>query len=112
MVWQGPTIAVTSLTLVVSLSLVLTLRRPWPVQLNLTGAGSWELILSDGRIFLGEIARAQTDVDGAGEAGERDYTELVEFVRAAVQLAYEELAPRRAAGADAGARRPANGGTT
>ena len=61
---------------------------------------------------FGEIARAQTDVDGAGEAGERDYTELVEFVRAAVQLAYEELAPRRAAGADAGARRPANGGRT
>ena len=46
---------------------------------------------------LGEIARAAIGDEGESEEAERDYTELVEFVRAAVQLAFEELAPLRAA---------------
>lgn len=52
---------------------------------------------------LGEIARAAIGDEGESEEAERDYTELVEFVRAAVQLAFEELAPLRAA-----ATRPVN----
>lgn len=48
---------------------------------------------------LGEIARAAVGGGDVSEAAERDYAELVEFVRAAVQLAYEELAPLRAASA-------------
>lgn len=44
---------------------------------------------------LGEIGRAACDDDDAGEEAERDYVELVEFVRAAVQLVFEELAPQR-----------------
>lgn len=60
---------------------------------------------------LGEIARAATSGEDESEAAERDYAEVVEFVRAAVQLAFEELAPLRAA-----ATRPvsqaANEGTT
>jgi uncharacterized protein YgfB (UPF0149 family) len=43
-----------------------------------------------------EISRATIDGDEAGEQAERDYTELVEFVRASVLLAWEELAPQRA----------------
>lgn len=46
---------------------------------------------------LGEIARAACDDEETGEKAEREYAELVEFVRAAAQLAYEELAPLRAA---------------
>jgi uncharacterized protein YgfB (UPF0149 family) len=45
-----------------------------------------------------EISRATLAAGESGESGEeaeRDYTELVEFVRASVQLAYEELAPQR-----------------
>jgi len=52
---------------------------------------------------LGEIARAAIGDEGESEEAERDYTELVEFVRAAVQLTFEELAPLRAA-----ATRPVN----
>lgn len=43
-----------------------------------------------------EIARAAVDEGEQGEEAERDFSELVEFVRASVQLAYEELAPLRA----------------
>lgn len=46
---------------------------------------------------LGEIARAAIGDEGESEEAERDYTELVEFVRAAVQLVFEELAPLRIA---------------
>jgi uncharacterized protein YgfB (UPF0149 family) len=42
-----------------------------------------------------EISRATLAAGEAGEKAERDYAELVEFVRASVQLAYEELAPQR-----------------
>lgn len=43
-----------------------------------------------------EISRATLVTGEAGEEAEGDYVELTEFVRASVQLAYEELAPQRA----------------
>jgi uncharacterized protein YgfB (UPF0149 family) len=43
-----------------------------------------------------EISRAGLAHGESGEAAERDYAELVEFVRASAQLAWEELAPQRA----------------
>jgi uncharacterized protein YgfB (UPF0149 family) len=43
-----------------------------------------------------ELSRAALGTGEGGEEAERDYVELVEFVRASVQLAYEELAPQRA----------------
>lgn len=42
-----------------------------------------------------EISRAALVPGESGEAAERDYAELVEFVRASVQLAWEELGPLR-----------------
>jgi uncharacterized protein YgfB (UPF0149 family) len=42
-----------------------------------------------------EISRAGVATGDGGEQAERDYAELVEFVRASAQLAYEELAPQR-----------------
>jgi len=42
-----------------------------------------------------EISRAGLGHGESGETAERDYAELVEFVRASVQLAWEELAPQR-----------------
>lgn len=42
-----------------------------------------------------EISRAGLSHGESGEEAERDYAELVEFVRASVQLAWEELAPQR-----------------
>jgi uncharacterized protein YgfB (UPF0149 family) len=62
-------------------------------------AGDLEEILQD----FSEISRASLAGDQAGEEAERDYAELVEFVRASVQLAYEELRPQRER--DAAARR-------
>ncbi len=52
-----------------------------------------------------EITRAAADDDGDGESEESAYTELVEYLRVAAQLTYEELAELRApadAGDDAG----------
>jgi len=57
-------------------------------------------ILSD----FSEISRATLAWGEGGEEAERDYAELVEFVRASVQLAYEELAPQRARAAATGER--------
>ena len=51
-----------------------------------------------------EISRATLAAGEDGEEAERDYAELVEFVRASVQLTYEELAPHRARGAAPGER--------
>jgi uncharacterized protein len=48
---------------------------------------------------LAEIARASLAFDEGGEASEQDYAELVEFIRASVQLAWEELRGQRAAAA-------------
>jgi uncharacterized protein YgfB (UPF0149 family) len=42
-----------------------------------------------------EISRAGLAHGESGDAAERDYAELVEFVRASVQLAWEELAAQR-----------------
>ena len=42
-----------------------------------------------------EITRAAADDDGAGESEEIAYTELVEYLRVAAQLTYEELAEFR-----------------
>ncbi|MCH7853268.1 MAG: UPF0149 family protein [Proteobacteria bacterium] len=47
-----------------------------------------------------EITRASFDVDEDEESSESAYTELVEYVRVAVQLAYEELAEIRTAGGE------------
>jgi hypothetical protein len=44
-----------------------------------------------------EISRGALAADEGGEESERDYAELVEFIRASVQLAWEELRSRRAA---------------
>ena len=45
---------------------------------------------------LADIARAELEPGRAGEAGELDFRELVEFVRAGAQLAFVELAAARA----------------
>jgi uncharacterized protein len=46
---------------------------------------------------LAEISRAELEAGRGADAGEADYTELQEFVRAGAQLAFEELAALRAA---------------
>lgn len=48
---------------------------------------------------LSEISRAELEPGRTGDAGESDYAELQEFVRAGAQLAFDELAAFRAAGA-------------
>jgi hypothetical protein len=45
---------------------------------------------------LADIARAELEPDRAGDAGEGDFAELYEFVRAGAQLAFDELAGARA----------------
>ncbi len=45
---------------------------------------------------LGDIARAELEPGRSAEAGEGDFFELVEFVRAGAQLAFDELAGARA----------------
>ena len=45
---------------------------------------------------LTDIARAELEPGRSLDAGEGDYTELVEFVRAGAQLAWDELAESRA----------------
>jgi uncharacterized protein YgfB (UPF0149 family) len=52
---------------------------------------------------LADITRAEVGPGGDRERDEGDYTELVEFVRAGVQLAFEETAALRAAAPGAGA---------
>ena len=49
---------------------------------------------------FGEISRASIDPEESEESNETSYAELVEYLRAATQLAYEELAPQRAAGGE------------
>lgn len=48
-----------------------------------------------------QITRAAADAGDGDEANERAYTELVEYVRVAVQLAYEELADLRGVAVEA-----------
>lgn len=50
-----------------------------------------------------QITRAEAGEEEAEEANERAYAELVEYVRVAAQLAYEELSELRAGGAAADA---------
>jgi uncharacterized protein YgfB (UPF0149 family) len=45
---------------------------------------------------LGDIARAELEPGRRGEAGEGDFFELVEFVRAGAQLAFDALSVARA----------------
>lgn len=66
--------------------------------------GDMDEILRD----LGEIARAAISGEAVSDEAESDYTELVEFVRAAAQLAFEELTPLRAAAAARPVRGAAN----
>lgn len=63
-------------------------------------SGDLEEILRD----FSELSRAALSGDEADEDAERDFTELVEFVRAGVLLAYAELAPLRARSVPAGRR--------
>lgn len=51
---------------------------------------------------LTEISRASLDESEPADASEDAYFELVEFVRAGVQLTYEELAPFRERGLESG----------
>jgi uncharacterized protein len=44
---------------------------------------------------LSDIARAELEPGRSAEAGEEDYTELFEFVRAGTQLTWDELAATR-----------------
>lgn len=48
-----------------------------------------------------QITRATTVADGHSESDEAAYAELVEYLRVAAQLTYEELADIRLSGADA-----------
>lgn len=48
-----------------------------------------------------QITRATTVADGHSESDEAAYAELVEYLRVAAQLTYEELADIRPSGADA-----------
>ena len=61
---------------------------------SIAGAGDVAEFLRD----LAEIARAELEPGGGDDAGEGDFTELVEFVRAGAQLTFDELA---GAGSDA-----------
>ena len=61
-------------------------------QEAVNAAGDVDEFLRD----LADIARAELEPGRGGEAGERDYAELVEFVRAGAQLAFDELAGARA----------------
>ncbi len=45
---------------------------------------------------FGEISRASIDPEETEESNESSYAEIVEYLRAAAQLAYEELQERRA----------------
>ena len=56
------------------------------------GAGDVGEFLRD----LADIARAELEPGRAGEAGEKDFWELVEFVRGGAQLVFMELAAARA----------------
>ena len=59
---------------------------------SIAGAGDVAEFLHD----LAEIARAELEPGGDDDAGEGDFTELVEFVRAGAQLTFDELAGARA----------------
>lgn len=52
---------------------------------------------------LADITRAEVDPGSDLQGGESDFAELVEFVRAGAQLAWEETAPLRAAAPGTGA---------
>jgi uncharacterized protein YgfB (UPF0149 family) len=60
-------------------------------------SGDLDEILRD----FSEIARATAAAGETGDEAERDYMELVEFVRASVLLAFAELTPQRARSAPA-----------
>ena len=48
---------------------------------------------------FGEISRAAIDAEETAESNENSYAEIVEYLRAGAQLAYEELAAHRAGAA-------------
>lgn len=56
-----------------------------------------------------EITRAEADEDAESESNEVAYAELLEYLRVAAQLVYEELAEfRRPAGSEIGSKGPTN----
>ena len=75
----------------------------------LDGIGSGGLAPGDGTVpeavnevvrDFSEISRASIDAEESEESNEASYAEIVEYLRASAQLAYEELAPHRAGGSD------------
>jgi uncharacterized protein YgfB (UPF0149 family) len=62
--------------------------------------GDLDEILRD----FSEISRATLSPEDSGDEAERDYMELVEFVRASVQLSFEELVAIRARSVPTGGR--------
>ncbi len=63
-----------------------------------TGAAAGELPETVQEVMrdFAEISRATVDSDETEESSENSYAQLVEYLRAATQLAYEELTERRA----------------
>jgi uncharacterized protein YgfB (UPF0149 family) len=59
---------------------------------KLAQAGAVGEFLAD----IADIARVELEPDRMTEAGEGDYAELFEYLRAGVQLTFDELAPARA----------------
>jgi uncharacterized protein len=73
----------------------------------LYGVGTGGLTAGDGGVpeavhevvrDFGEISRASIDAEEPDESNETSYAEIVEYLRAATQLAYEELEAHRAGG--------------
>ena len=73
----------------------------------LYGVGTGGLSLADGDVpetveevvrDFGEISRASIDGEESEESNEASYAEIVEYLRAGTQLAYEELEAHRAGG--------------
>ena len=63
-----------------------------------TGAGAVPEAVDEVVRDFGEISRASIDAEETEESNEASYAEIVEYLRAGTQLAYEELEAHRAGG--------------